>query len=315
MTTNATAKPVITVLGSLNMDLVAGCRMLPGPGETLTCQRFAENFGGKGANQAVAAARAGGTVRMLGRVGEDAYAARLLQNLQANRVDVSHVLPTAATASGLALIVVNDAGENQIVVVPGANGQVTAEDVQRAETCIQQSDCLVVQLEVPLPAVVRGIELARQHGVRVILDPAPVPTDPLPDAVFQVDLICPNQSETQRLTGVADQSPKSMRQAVGILHRRGAKVVAVTLGPQGTLLSDDCEPVMIESITIDAVDTTAAGDAFAGALAVRWAETDNLSAAIRWANLAGALAASGHGAQTAIAQRTEIQRRWEDFRS
>ncbi len=298
------------MLGSINMDLVARCVSLPLPGETLTCTSFDQVFGGKGANQAIAASRAGGTVSMIGRVGEDAFSERLRDNLLANEINCDAVQQTTNNPSGLAMIVVANSGENQIVVIPGSNGLVSVEDVESSEERIRDSDCLLLQLEVPLAAVIRAIELARKHGVRVILDPAPVPSDPVPDALFQVDLICPNETEARRLTQVKDESFESMQLAARKLHQRGAKAVAITLGKHGTLVFDGASMQRVETIAVDAVDTTGAGDAFAGALAVRWSETLDLIAAIRWANIAGALAASRHGAQAGIALRTEIENRW-----
>lgn len=310
MKAQSSVKAKITVLGSINMDLVARCASLPRPGETLTCASFEQEFGGKGANQAVAAARAGGNVSMIGRVGQDLFAERLRSNLLAAQINCDDVWQTATSPSGLAMIVVANSGENQIVVVPGANGLVTVEDVERSEKRIQESDCLLLQLEVPLATVMRAIELAKKHGVRVILDPAPVPSGPLPDALFQVDLICPNETEARRLTQVRDESFESMRLAAEKLHQRGTKVIAITLGMHGTLVFDGSNMQRVESIAIDAVDTTGAGDAFAGALAVRWSESHDLISSVRWANIAGALAASRLGAQTGIALRSDIENRW-----
>ncbi len=247
---------------------------------------------------------------MIGRVGEDAFSERLRDNLLANEINCDAVQQTTNNPSGLAMIVVANSGENQIVVIPGSNGLVSVEDVESSEERIRDSDCLLLQLEVPLAAVIRAIELARKHGVRVILDPAPVPSDPVPDALFQVDLICPNETEARRLTQVKDESFESMQLAARKLHQRGAKAVAITLGKHGTLVFDGASMQRVETIAVDAVDTTGAGDAFAGALAVRWSETLDLIAAIRWANIAGALAASRHGAQAGIALRTEIENRW-----
>jgi ribokinase len=310
MITNASAKAKILVLGSINMDLVARCASLPRPGETLTCTSFDQVFGGKGANQAIAAVRAGGIVGMIGRVGQDTFGERLRDNLMANQINCEAVWQTATSPSGLAMIVVADSGENQIVVIPGSNGLVSVEDVEHSEERIRQSDCLLLQLEVPLTAVIRAIELATKHGVRVILDPAPVPNGPVPDALFSVDLICPNETEARRLTQVRDESFESMQAAAEKLHQRGAKAIAITLGKHGTLVFDGSQMQRIPSIAIDAVDTTGAGDAFAGALAVRWSETQDLVSSIRWANIAGALAASRHGAQAGIAQRADIDSRW-----
>jgi len=301
-----TQQPRIVVLGSINLDLVANCDQLPRPGETLTAKAYREVFGGKGANQAIAAARAGGAVQMIGRVGDDAVAARLRQNLQANRIDCSAVLTSASCPSGLAMLVVDNAGENQIVVVPGANALVTPEDVDRYADLIGASDCLLVQLEVPLATVVHAVEIARRLGVRVILDPAPVPSGAIPESLLSVDFLCPNETEAMRLAGVADETPESMEIAAQRLHDRGARQVAITRGADGTLLHDGRCTRNVDTLSITAVDCTGAGDAFAGAFAVCWAETNDLLHAVRWGNVAGALAASRHGAQDGIPARADI---------
>ena len=298
----------IVVLGSINMDLVARCTSLPRPGETLTAKDYGEVFGGKGANQAIGAARAGGLVQMIGRVGDDVFGPKLASNLQRNGVDCSAITSTENCPSGLALISVDDGGENQIVVIPGSNGRVSREDIDRHESIIAASDCLLIQLEVPLATVVYAIGVAKRCGIRVIVDPAPVPPGEIPDELLQVDLLCPNESEAIRLMGVASESLESMQEAARLLHGKGAANVAITLGAHGTLLFDGREMQVIESISIAAVDTTGAGDAFAGALAVRWAETNDLVESVRWANVAGALAASRHGAQAGIASREDIER-------
>lgn len=298
----------IVVLGSINMDLVARCTSLPRPGETLTSKDYCEVFGGKGANQAIGAARAGGLVQMIARVGDDVFGPKLAGNLQQNGIDCRAITVTESCPSGLALIAVDDEGENQIVVIPGSNGRVSRDDIDRHEAIIGASDSLLIQLEVPLATVVYAIGVAKRFGIRVILDPAPVPPGAIPDDLLQVDLLCPNESEAIRLTGVADESLESMQKAARLLHEKGAANVAITLGADGTLLFDGSNMQLIESIAITAVDTTGAGDAFAGALAVRWAETNDLIESVRWANVAGALAASRHGAQAGIASREDIER-------
>jgi ribokinase len=293
------------------MDLVARCASLPRPGETLTAIEYCEVFGGKGANQAVGAARSGGSVQMISRVGSDVFADKLIRNLDDNGIDCRAIARTHDCPSGLALILVDNRGENQIVVIPGANGQVSCTDIDRHIDLIAGSDCLLIQLEVPLATVIHAIKVAKQKGVRVIVDPAPVPAGEIPTELLQVDLLCPNEGEAIRLTGVADDSLESMKIAACDLFDRGASNVAITLGHRGTLLFDGRSTQIIESISIKAIDTTGAGDAFAGALAVRWSETNDLIESVRWANVAGALAASRHGAQTGIATREEIERKFQ----
>ncbi len=297
------------MLGSINMDLVARCDVLPLPGETRTAASFAEVPGGKGANQAVAASRAGGRVVMIGRVGDDGFGRRLVDDLQREQVHCDLVHRSAGTPSGLAMIAVADSGENQILVVPGANGLVSRADVDRGAEQITRCDMLLVQLEVPLATVVYAIQIARAAGVRVILDPAPAPrTDP-PAALFDVDLICPNETEAAALTGRVVNTLQDAEAAARQLHDSGSKAVAITLGDRGTMLFDGNTISRIDPVPVTAVDSTAAGDAFAGAAAVRWVDSHSLHEAVRWGNVAGAIAASRHGAQSSLPTRAEIEQR------
>lgn len=308
MNTSHINRPKIVVLGSLNMDLVARCGVLPVAGQTVLADSFAEIAGGKGANQAVAAARAGGNVTMVGRVGEDGFASRLIDNLNRENIDCSSVAHTADASSGLAMIAVGESGDNQIVVVPGANGRMTPSDVDRCADKIATCDALLVQLEIPIATVVHAIDIASAAGVRVILDPAPAPPADFPEGLLNVDLICPNETEAAALTGRKVESREQIEAAALGLHQRGAKAVAITLGDRGVMLFDGQSFVRIDPIAIDALDSTAAGDAFAGALAVSWSETDSLVEAVRFGNVAGALSATRLGAQPSIASRDELKR-------
>ena len=299
-------KPKIVVLGSINMDLVIRCGKLPVPGETLLAKSSQEICGGKGANQAVAAARAGGEVSMIGRVGNDAFGGRLVANLAHEGIDCSQVFRTEDCASGLAIVGVEDSGENAIMVVPGSNGRLCAEDVGRARSFIENSDVLLVQLEVPVDTVLAAVQVARNAGVKVILDPAPAP-GAFPESLLEVDLVCPNEAEAEALTGIEVTTEESAIHAAMALQSRGAKQVAITMGDQGALLLDDCGGRMVPSFPVKAIDTTAAGDAFAGALGVRWAEGVTLEEAVRFGNAAGALAASRLGAQPGMGTREEIE--------
>ena len=296
----------IVVLGSINMDLVVQCNKLPDRGETIIARSSSEVPGGKGANQAVSASRAGGSVALIGRVGSDAFGEKLLSNLRRDTVDVTRTLQVTDCASGIALVTVESSGENSIVVVPGANGRVTSDDVANVKGAIADADLVVVQLEIPLDAVREAIQIARGARVPVLLDPAPMP-DSLPDALLNVDLICPNQSEAAALVGHAVDSLKEAAAAVPELHRRGAKQVIITLGGLGTVVSDGGSCRSIPPFPVAAVDTTAAGDAFAGALAVRWAEGAELFEAATFASAAGAIAATRPGAQPSLPTRAEIE--------
>lgn len=305
--------PRITILGSINMDLVIRCTSLPRPGETLMAESSAEMCGGKGANQAVAAARAGGDVTMIGRVGDDAFAGRLVANLERENINCQWIQRTTQCASGLAIVSVEQSGQNSIVVVPGANARLRVADVQAASSAIESSDVLLVQLEVPIDTVLAAIEIARAANVRIILDPAPAPTE-CPEKLLNVDLICPNESEAAAIIGRTVESVQQVEAAARELHRRGARCVAVTMGKRGTLLWDGEKSHRVNPLPITAVDTTAAGDAFAGALAFYWAEHGSLVDAVGFASAAGALAASREGAQPGMGSRDEIEELWRTKR-
>ncbi|MBB3209479.1 ribokinase [Rhodopirellula rubra] len=301
-----TPPPNVVVLGSINMDVMIRCATLPTRGQTVSASSSREVCGGKGANQAVAAAKAGGSVRMIGRVGDDAFSQRLITNLVEHRVDSQSVRTTPRCASGLAIVAVEDSGENSILLVAGANGCVTPDDVIVCRDTITASDVLLMQLEIPTATVLAAAQIARDAGVRCILDPAPVPHD-WTDRLLEVDLICPNETEAGEITGIPIETIADAEEAAKQLHRRGAKNVVITLGERGTLLCADGRCQHIAPVPIQAIDTTAAGDAFAGALAVRWAECDDLADAVRFASAAGALAATSEGAQPSLPARTEIE--------
>ena len=306
-------KPAITVIGSINMDLVVRCDVLPLPGQTVFAQSSTEVCGGKGANQAVAAARAGGQVTMIGRVGDDAFADRLITNLERTEIQCEHVWRTANCASGLAIVAVEDSGQNAIMVVPGANARLSVDDITRARAVIESSDIILLQLEIPIAAVVASIEIAKAAGVRVIVDPAPAPAQ-WHAKLFEADLLCPNESEAAALVGYPVRNLEQAELAARAIHEQGASAVAITLGDRGTLLFDGDQAHLLPRYPVQVVDTTAAGDAFAGALAVYWSEQDNLREAVRFGNAAGALAASREGAQPGMALRRDIETLWRPVR-
>ncbi|WP_442506287.1 ribokinase [Novipirellula sp. SH528] len=301
-------RPQITVVGSINMDLVVRCDRFARPGETITANSSAEISGGKGANQAVAAALSGSNVRMIGRVGDDAFANTLLQNLQSHDIDCDGVSKTTDCASGLAIVTVEASGQNAIMLVQGANGRVTPEDVDTNRTAIETADVVLLQLEIPLDAVLATIKIAKQAGVRIILDPAPVP-QVWSDELLNVDLVCPNETEAAAITGRPVETIDDAKEAAQELHRRGCKNVVITLGDRGSVLYANNTFHQFAADKITVIDTTAAGDAFAGALAVRWAETDDLVEAMRFATAAGAIAASREGAQPSMGTRQMIEER------
>ncbi len=287
------------------MDLMVQCDHLPRPGETLLADRCLEVPGGKGANQAVAAARCDAAVHMIGRVGDDAFGPRLLEQLRVEGLNIAGVATSLRTSSGLAIVSVDRNGENSIVVVPGANGLVSEADVDAHRQVIIDSDVLLLQLEIPLSTCIAAIRLARNAGVRVIMNPAPV-NGSVKAEILDVDLLCPNQTEAAMLLGRAIENPEDALIAVCELANRGPRNVIITLGSDGVVWGDSEQSQWMKAFSIASVDTTAAGDAFVGSLAVFWAESGNLEIAIRHACAAGAIAATRHGAQPSLPYRDEV---------
>jgi len=302
----------VAVVGSINMDLVVRCQNLPRAGETILAASSAEIPGGKGANQAVAAAKVGAEVSMIGRIGDDAFGPRLLSNLQAHQINTDHVLPCSETPSGIAVITVDDAGENSIVLSPGANSLVSGEDVEHARAVIEDADVLLVQLEVPAATIVTALRIAKAAGVKTVFDPAPAP-QVWPGEFAIADVICPNETEAGAMTGMAVNSIETAIQSAGVLSTQTGGLAIITLGSDGAVIctpDGDCQH--IPTGVTNVVDTTGSGDAFAGAFAVRWAETNDPAAAIHFANAAGSLAATRLGAQTGMGTRAEIDQQVRD---
>ncbi|GLX20097.1 MULTISPECIES: ribokinase [Streptomyces] len=290
----------IAVLGSTNMDLVAYVPKAPRLGETVTGREFRTAPGGKGANQAVAAARLGGEVVMIGAVGADEFGVRLRAGLASAGVETA-ALRTVEGASGTAHITVDDEGGNSIIVIPGANARVTGLEAGDASR-IGAADCLLLQLELPLEAVLAGAEAARAHGVRTVLTPAPA--QPLPAGLLAATgLLVPNEHEAAALTGLTDPH----RAAEALL--REVPEVVVTLGAAGCLYAArGREPLTVAAPRVRAVDTTAAGDTFVGALAVALGEGRAMPEALAWASVAASLSVQRPGAQDSMPTRAEVDR-------
>lgn len=288
------------------MDLMIRCDRLPSRGETILVDSWQQNSGGKGANQAVAAALAGGSVEMIGCVGDDAFGSQSIAALNHCNVSTRHVTCLPGSQSGMAVVAVDSSGENSIMVVSGANGQLTAADIRAASDIICRADAMLVQLEIPLDAVIAAIDIAKAAGVPVILDPAPVPAS-IKKKLFCVDVVCPNQTETETIVGRSIGSMDDARACLAELHRRGATAAIITLGDKGALVSDGPSVEWIEPFSITKMDSTAAGDAFAGALAVSMGGGASLFESARFACAAGAIAATRIGAQTAMPTRNEIE--------
>ena len=299
-------QPKVVVVGSINMDLVIRCPKLPRPGETVMGSTVCELPGGKGANQAVAAARMGGRVSMVGRVGDDAFGAKLIEQLKSEGVNTEYVVVTSNEASGLAVVSVDDHAENSIVVVPGANAKVSVEDVYEARTLIENADVLLVQLEIGLETVEAAMELAGKSGARILLDPAPS-IGRLTSRLLDCDLICPNVSEAESILGRRFVDSDDVIAAPRELVELGCPRAIITLGEEGSLVCEDGEVSKVPGFSVAAVDTTAAGDSFAGTLAVTWCEQQDLVSAMKRANAAGAIVASRFGAQTAMPTVAEVE--------
>ncbi len=322
MTENGSTANAIVVIGSINMDLVCRTPRMPQPGETILGRDFVTIPGGKGANQAVASANlvTSHQVHLIGRVGQDAFGTRLLEDLQAHGVQTGFVKMTPDVASGCAFILVDDEGENSIVVISGANDHLSPQDIDQAEGLLKTAVIVLFQLEVPLETVAYALERCREFGVPTILDPAPAPPQGLPPTLFQVDLLTPNESETEIILaydGIRDSKigeGQDQTEEIGqILFRQGVKTVVLKQGAAGAMLiRPDEVPQPVAGFPAQVVDTTAAGDAFAGALAVALSEGQEIIEAIRFANAAGALCCETLGAQPAMPTRAQVEQRLWD---
>lgn len=296
----------VLVFGSINMDLVVQTPHLPALGETLTGHSFATIPGGKGANQAVAVARLGVPTKLIGRIGGDAFGQDLLKDLQTSGVGCEQLLIDQDTHSGVAVIAVDKAGENHIIVVPGANGRVDETDVDRFKPLLQQASVLMLQLEIPLSAVVAAAKAAKAAGVTVILDPAPARSD-LPDELYAyVDIITPNQVEASQILGFPVPDLETAAQAATLLHQRGINIVIIKLGKRGAFCKTAETEFKIPSFPVQAVDTVAAGDAFNGGLAAGLATGLSIQQAAMQAAAVAALSVTRHGAQPSLPTRIEL---------
>jgi len=289
------------------MDLVARVQRMPAPGETLTGRSFLANPGGKGANQAVAAARQGARVAMAGRVGDDGFAAQLRASLAQQGVDGSDVRTTSGESSGVALILVDDAAQNCISVIPGANGRVTPQDADELQPHLERSTLLLLQLEIPMASVLRAATLARRAGCRVLLNPAPAQA--LPDALWPLlDILVLNETEAAMYCGLPQVEPHEAEQVALLLRHRGPGLVLLTLGAEGVAWADEQGTGHVAAPRVRAVDTTAAGDTFIGALAARLVQGASVAQALAHAVNAAALCVTRPGAQASMPDRCEVDR-------
>lgn len=292
------------VVGSLNMDLVVRVAALPQEGETLFGRDLAEVPGGKGANQAAAIGKLGISVSMIGKAGEEANGSRLRESLRSAGVDTSSVM-ASQSPTGIALITVDLAGRNHIVVVPGANADLTPADIARQRKIIEQSDIVVLQLEIPVETVAYTLELAKSLGKTTILNPAPARK--LGSEILRfVDFLIPNEHELQAITGTQRLDEAAIREAAAEFAKQGARNLIVTLGDQGCCHSDGNSVTFHEAYRVKAVDTTAAGDSFIGGFVAGYSKTGDVSQAIRFAMKTAAITVTRHGAQSSLPTREEV---------
>ena len=295
----------VVVVGSFMMDLVIKAERRPQKGETLIGQQFGMFGGGKGNNQAIAAVRLGGDVTMVGRLGMDSFGDKLMDALVEEGVEIRFIVRDAEVGTGVGSPVIDADGDNSIIIVPRANMRLSAADVDRAASAISDSDVLLLQLEVPIAASQRAAEIAKSSGTKVILNPAPA--QDLPDSFLaQVDILTPNQVEAELLSGVEVSDSEGAERAARILLDRGVSAVILTLGEGGALLFKDGLTTSIPAYRVNVVDTTAAGDAFCGALATALARGEALEDAVVFANAAGALAVTVLGAAPSMPTAQQI---------
>ncbi|MDG6235943.1 ribokinase [Glaesserella parasuis] len=299
-------KNKLCVLGSINVDHVIRVPYFPKAGETLTGYSYQIAYGGKGANQAVAAARCGANVHFIGAIGDDQIGKTMKQAFEQDGINTEAISVIENQSTGLAMIQVADLGENSIVISAGANADLSEALVEQHKSHIEQADILLMQLESPLQAVAKAAKIAKKAGVKVVLNPAPA--QPLPDSLLsQIDIITPNETEAEILTGIKVTNEQTAAVAANYFHQLGIETVLITLGSKGLFYSEKGQGEIIPGFRVDAVDTTAAGDTFNGAFVTALLEGKSPKESIRFAHAAAAISVTRMGAQTAIPRREEIE--------
>ena len=296
---------MIVVIGSSNTDMVIKCAHLPAPGETILGGNFFMNAGGKGANQAVAAARLNGDITFIAKVGNDVFGKQSIELFNKENINTEYIFIDETNASGIALITVDDKGENCIAVAQGANGNLSVDDIKKAEQSLHDAAIILVQLEIPITTIEYVATFAKQHNKKLILNPAPacVLSDEL---LSKISIITPNEKEASMLTNVEVNDITSAQRAAKILFDKGIGAVIITLGEEGVLLYQRNIFSIIPSNKVTAIDTTAAGDVFNGALAVALSEQKNIEDAIAFANNAASISVTRLGAQASAPYRSEL---------
>ena len=300
------SKPKVVVVGSFMMDLVVKAERRPRKGETLIGDEFGMFIGGKGTNQAIAAARLGAQVHMVGRLGTDLFGDMFISALDKDGINTQFIARDPEVGTGVGTPVIDAQGDNSIIIIPRANMRLSIEDVNKAEEAISEADVLLLQLEVPIPSSQRAAEIARVGGATVILNPAPARE--LPDDFLRyIDIITPNETETEMLTGVEVTDQSGAERAAKNLLDKGMSAVVLTLGERGALLLTQETTKAIPAYKVEVVDTTAAGDAFCGALATTIAKDEPLEQAVASANAAGAIAVTIMGAEPSMPAQQQLE--------
>jgi ribokinase len=301
----------IAVVGSANVDLTTFIDVFPRPGETIFGKRFDLGFGGKGANQAVAARLCGASVVMVARVGSDLFGPATIRNFESNGIDTTHVRVAEGVSSGVAPIFVDPSGQNRIIVVKGANDMLSPEDVDAAAALLRKADTIVLQFEIPLRTVYRTVKFARANGIRCIVNPAPAQPIDFKE-VGAADYFIPNESEAATITGMPVHSIDETKKSAEYLLRQGMRRVVITLGERGCLAMGPDRMELIPAFKVQAVDTTGAGDAFIGSFAVFLSEGLPEDEALLRANLYAALSTTKVGTQKSFCNRVDFEKEWRD---
>ena len=297
----------VVVFGSINLDLVVEVPHLPAKGETAIGDRFFSAAGGKAANQAVAIAKLGIPVTLVGQIGNDSFGRTLIEGLEKEGVNTKGITINPNTFSGIASIMVDKQGANTIACAGGANNLVREKELKQFKTLLPQAKIVLLELGIPLATVSVAIREAKAQDCLVILDPAPATADFPEELYSSIDIITPNEIEASQLVGFTVDGVTTAKQAASFLHQMGAKNVIITLGSQGCLYSNGAESFWIEPIPVKVVDTVAAGDAFNGALAVALASGKSIEEAVQWANVGGALSVTKNGAQSSLPDKNSFQ--------